>query len=102
MFVDVNGQGVPGTPDLQLNYTPAVPKPLMRLVPPLGGPAMIFLPIMIQPRSKGSVSLRADGTIVLDPRYLSDPSDVTLLKKAVDLVRAMTKTSAFAGLVGEE
>ena len=102
LFVDVNGQGVPGTPDLQLNYTPAVPKPLMRLVPPLGGPAMIFLPIMIQPRSKGSVSLRADGTIALDPRYLSDPSDVTLLKKAVDLVRAMTKTSAFAGLVGEE
>lgn len=102
LFVDVNGQGEPGTPDLQLNYTPAVPKPLMHLVPPLGGPAMIFLPIMIQPRSKGSVTLRPDGTIALDPKYLSDPSDVTLLKKAVDLVRTMAKTAAMAGFVGDE
>lgn len=102
LFVDLNGQGVAGTPDLQLNYTPAVPKPLMRLVPPLGGPAMIFLPIMIQPLSRGSVSLRQDGSIAIDPRYLSDASDVTLLKKAVDLVRAMAKTAAFAGLIGDE
>lgn len=102
LFVDLNGQGDPGTPDLQMNFTPAAPKPLMRLLPPLGGPVMIFLPILIQPRSTGSVSLRPDGTVALDPRYLSDPSDVALLKKAVELARNLARSKAFSGLAGDE
>lgn len=102
LFVDLNGQGVPGTPDLQLNFTPAAPGPLIRMLPPLGGPVMIFLPILIQPRSTGHITLCPDGSITCDPRYLSDASDMVLLKKAVDLVRAMTATQAFAGLAGEE
>lgn len=102
LFVDLNGQGDPGTPDLQMNFTPAAPKPLMRLLPPLGGPVMIFLPILIQPRSTGSITLRPDGTVALDPRYLTDPSDVTLLKKGVELARKMARSHAFVGLAGDE
>lgn len=102
LFTDLNGHGEPGTPDLQLNFTPAVPRPLARMLPPLGGPAMIFLPILIRPKSVGAVSLRQDGTTAIDPGYLSHPSDVALLKKAVDLVRQMAATKALSGLAGEE
>ena len=72
------------------------------MLPPSGGPVMIFLPIMVQPKSRGSVSLKADGSIAVDPRYLSDPSDVVLLTKALELARSMARTSAFSGLAGEE
>ncbi len=102
LFVDLNGQGDPGTPDLQMNFTPAAPKPLMRLLPPLNGPVMIFLPILIQPRSTGSVTLRPDGTVALDPRYLTDPSDISLLTKGVELARSLARSKAFAGLAGDE
>lgn len=102
MFVDLNGQGGPGAPDLQLNFTPAAPGPLQRLLPPLGGPVMIFLPILIQPKSTGSVTLRPDGSIATDPRYLTDPDDVKVLSRAVDLARSMARSSAMSGLAGEE
>lgn len=102
LFVNLQGHGEAGTPDLQLNFAPSAPAPLRRLLPPLGGPVMIFLPIMIQPKSTGSVSIRKDGSIAIDPRYLSDASDVELMKKAVELARSMAKTKAFSELVGEE
>ena len=102
LFTDINHHGSSGAPDLQLNFTPAAPRPLQRLLPPLGGPVMIFLPIMVQPKSRGTVALRADGSMSIDPGYLSDPSDVELLTKAVDLVRALARTKSFSGLAGDE
>ena len=102
LFTNINGHGEPGTPDLQLNFTPAVPRPLARMLPPLHGPAMIFLPILIRPKSVGAVRLRRDGTTAIDPRYLSDPSDLKLLGKALDLVRSLAASRAFSGLAGEE
>jgi len=102
LFVDLNHHGVPGAPDLQLNFTPAAPRPLQRMLPPLGGPVMIFLPIMVQPKSRGTVSIKADGSIAVDPKYLSDPSDVELLKKAVELARSMARTQAMSGFAGDE
>lgn len=102
LFVDLNGQGEPGSPDLQLNYTPAAPGPLQRNLPPFGGPVMIFLPILIQPKSTGSISMRPDGTLALDPRYLTDPGDVTVMKKAIDLARSMARSKALQGFAGDE
>lgn len=102
MFTNLNGHGDPDTPDLQLNFTPAAPGPLSRMLPPLGGPVMIFLPILIQPKSTGAVTIRADGGIDIDPRYLSDPSDLELMKKAVELARSFAKSEAFSGLAGDE
>lgn len=102
MFVNLNNNSPYGAPDLQLNFTPAAPKPLQRFLPPLGGPVMIFLPILVQPKSRGTIRLNADRSIAIDPAYLSDAADVEVLKKAIDLIRQMTGTTAMAGLAGDE
>ena len=102
MFVNLNNNSPYGAPDLQLNFTPAAPKPLQRFLPPLGGPVMIFLPILVQPRSRGSIRMNSDRSITIDPCYLSDAADVEVLRKAVELVRKMTDTEAMASLAGDE
>jgi len=102
MFVNLNNNSPYGAPDLQLNFTPAAPKPLQRFLPPLGGPVMIFLPILVQPKSRGTIRLNSDRTIAIDPRYLSEQADVEVLSKAVDLVRRMSGTTAMAALAGDE
>lgn len=102
MFVNLNDNSPYGAPDLQLNFTPAAPKPLQRFLPPLGGPAMIFLPILVQPKSRGTIRLQSDRSIAIDPGYLSDQADVEVLRKAVELVRKMAGTSAMASLAGDE
>lgn len=102
MFVNLNDNSPYGAPDLQLNFTPAAPKPLQRFLPPLGGPVMIFLPILVQPKSRGTIRVQADRSIAIDPCYLSEQADVDVLKKAIDLVRTMAGTKAMAGLAGDE
>ncbi len=94
-----------GVPDLQLNFTPSIPAPLAPVLPDLGGPACIFLPILVQPESRGEVSLRsanpADAPVV-DPNYLKEEADVDTLVKAARLVRDLAKTKAFGELGGDE
>ena len=102
LFLDLNGNSPYGAPDLQLNFTPASPQPLQQFLPPLGGPVMIFLPILVQPRSVGSVRMQSDGTIVIDPQYLSDQADVTVFQKAIDLIRKLASSEAMSGLAAEE
>lgn len=63
---------------------------------------MIFLPILVQPKSRGTIRLNADRSIAIDPAYLSNAADVEVLKKAIDLIRQMTGTTAMAGLAGDE
>lgn len=102
LFLELNGNSPYGAPDLQLNFTPASPQPLQQFLPPLGGPVMIFLPILVQPRSVGSISLRPDGQIVIDPQYLSDQSDVTVFQKAIDVIRNLTSSKAMSEFADDE
>lgn len=102
LFVNLNNNSPYGAPDLQLNFTPAAPKPLQRFLPPLGGPVMIFLPILVQPKSRGTIRINSDRSIAIDPAYLSDPADMVVLKKAVELVRQMAGSTAMASLAGDE
>lgn len=94
-----------GVPDLQLNFTPSVPAPLAPVLPDLGGPACIFLPILVQPESRGEVTLRssdpADPALV-NPNYLAEDADFETLKKAVELVRNLAKTPTFQQMNGGE
>jgi choline dehydrogenase len=91
-------------PDLQLNFTPSVPQPL-RSVIDLGGPGFIFLPILIQPFSVGELHLQSanpDEFLQVDPRYLSQQSDVEVFKRAIALIREMVSTTAFGEINGGE
>lgn len=102
LFVNTNGEGVV---DLQLNFTPSLPGPLAPVLPDFGGPICIFLPILVQPASRGEVKLRTNDpweSAIVDPQYLSERSDVEVLKSAVALVRNLASTKAFEPLSGEE
>jgi len=63
---------------------------------------MIFLPILVQPKSRGTIRIKPDHSIEIDPCYLSDPADVEVLKQAVALVRKMAGTKAMGSLAGDE
>lgn len=102
LFLNLNENSPYGAPDLQLNYTPASPQPLQQFLPPFGGPVMIFLPILVQPRSVGSIELQPDQSITINPNYLRESSDVQVFVKAIEVIRQFTATSALSGLAGQE
>jgi choline dehydrogenase len=102
MFLNLNENSPYGAPDLQLNFTPALPQPLQQFLPPFGGPAMIYLPILVQPKSVGKLCIQPDKSICIDPCYLENIEDVNVFRKAIALIRELSATSAMADLTGEE
>ncbi len=96
LFVNTRKDDVDSAPDLQLNFTPAVPGPLAPVLN-IPIPVGIFLPILVQPLSRGTVKLRsADPTDppVIDPHYLENPADVQTLVDAIGLIRKLAVTAA--------
>lgn len=101
----VNTKDDDGLVNLQINFTPSLPQPLAPVLPDLGGPVCIFLPILVQPESRGEVTLRsknpADAPLV-NPNYLDADADLAVLSKAVELVRSLANTPKFLELNGGE
>lgn len=67
-------------------------------VGPLPAPAYVLVPCLLQPRSRGSVRLASRDPKVpalIDPRYLSEPDDLALLAKGVDIARDIGAAKAF-------
>jgi choline dehydrogenase len=87
-------------PNMQLNFTPAVPQQLAPMLN-IPFPACIFLAILVQPFSRGEVRLRsanpADAPI-LDPRFLSQQADLDAFLKTSDIVDEIANAEAFAEL----
>lgn len=104
LFVNTRKQTPDAAPDLQLNFTPAVPAQLASMLD-FGGPVCIFLAILVQPKSIGDVKLRSSNpqdSSIINPNYLGDEADVQTLVKSVDLAREIANTKAFADMnVGE-
>jgi choline dehydrogenase len=91
--------------DVQINFTPSLPQPLAPILPDLGGPVCIFLPILVQPESRGEVSLRSKNPLdapLVNPNYLKKEADIRVLTKAVELVRQLANTPKFLELNGGE
>ncbi len=68
-------------------------------------PAFTFAPILAQPRSRGTVSLRSGDTAdlpVVDPNYLDDDADLDVLVRGIEISRELAHTRAFDGLRGRE
>ncbi|MCB0212184.1 MAG: FAD-dependent oxidoreductase, partial [Anaerolineae bacterium] len=98
-----NRQGA--VPNLQLNFIPAAPAPLLPFLPDFGGPVCIFLPIMVQPQSIGEVKLRSANPFdapVINPNYLQAEADVRVFRRAVEIIRNIAETKAFGDLNGGE
>lgn len=91
-------------PDLQLNFTPSVPKPLMPVLD-FGGPVCVFLAILLQPFSRGEVTLRSANprdTPRIDPKYLDCAADLDALLAGIQLCREIANTKTFSALNGGE
>ena len=100
LFANLNQNSPYGSPDLQLNFTPAAPQPLQRLLPPLDFPVMIFLPILVQPLSIGSVHWDGEKPN-LNPNYLSNDKDVEVFKKAIILCNKLASASGLDQLASD-
>lgn len=53
------------------------------------------MPVVLHPKSKGTVRLRdADPSSkpVIDPRYLSDPYDVDVLLRGIEVIKKLVET----------
>jgi choline dehydrogenase len=104
LFVRTRTGMASAAPDLQLNFTPAVPQPLAPVLN-LPVPAFIFLAILVQPQSRGFVALRSanpDDAPIVNPNYLQAGSDVSTLEQGVRIAREFAATRAFAPYTGAE
>ncbi|MEU9890721.1 GMC family oxidoreductase N-terminal domain-containing protein [Sphaerisporangium sp. NPDC051011] len=101
-FTHTSGQPAEQPPDLQMAFGS------IKFVSPAydrEGPGFTFAPVIIQPRSTGSVTLKSGDPSelpIVQPRYLTDPADVQCFVEAIELSRALAATSAISGLVKEE
>jgi choline dehydrogenase len=105
LFTRTGPKNTLAPPDLQLNFIPTVPAPLAPFLPDFGGPACIFLPILVQPYSIGQVSLRSanpQDAPVINPNYLQRDADVQVFVEALRIIREIAGAKAFADLNGGE
>ena len=68
-------------------------------------PALTVLTTLIYPKSRGTIRLAsADPTAapLIDPQYLSDPSDLEVLGEGSEMVREIFASKAFKGSINEE
>ncbi|KAM3092633.1 GMC family oxidoreductase [Phormidesmis sp. 146-35] len=102
LFVNTRQDQPDNAPDLQLNFTPAVPA---QLPIDFGVPACIFLAILVQPESIGEVKLRSSNyqdQLIINPNYLQSDADVKTFVSAIHLAREIANTPAFSVLnIGE-
>ncbi|MGK3963979.1 GMC family oxidoreductase [Sorangium sp. So ce118] len=104
LFVRTRTERGDAPPDLQLNFTPAVPSPLAPVLN-LPVPVLIFLPILVQPDSTGEVKLRSgdpQDPPIINPNYLQRGADVQVFVQAIKLIRELASTKAFTELNGGE
>lgn len=69
------------------------------------GPGFTLVPILAQPRSRGTVRLASADPIqkpVVDPGYLSDPRDVDVLLRGLRIARDLATNKAFDSMRDKE
>jgi len=101
-FTRTAGQGTHEPPGLQMAFggLKFVPPPLDR-----DGSGFTFAPVLVQPRSTGSVALAGPGAgrrALVDPGYLTEPADIEALLEGVRTARALAGGRALGAWCKEE
>lgn len=92
------------SPDLQFHFSAGIPA----FVPPgypVDGPSFFFVPILVQPQSRGSISLRSSNPLdppVIRANYLESEADMQVHLKGIELSRELVHTHAFDEFRSEE
>ena len=102
LFCNTRPPSGDGPPDLQFFFGP------IQFVADryrVDGPGFTFAPILIQPHSRGSVTLRSADPAdlpVVDPNYLAHDADVEVLVRGIEIARDLCRADAFDGIRGRE
>lgn len=101
LFTRVRSGIAAAPPDLQINFSAGIAGWAPETIPPTEPPKdfSLFVPVLIQPQSRGEVKLRSTNPQdppMIDPRYLSMETDVQTYIKGVELCRQIANTQAFA------
>jgi choline dehydrogenase len=90
------------SPDLQFFFGP------VQFVEPeyrAPGPGFTFVPVLIQPQSRGEVRLRSANPhdpALVSPNYLQCQTDVDVLVQGIELARRLARTRALEPFRGDE
>ena len=110
-FIDTSGDKThKGNPDIEIHTVGAFPiREYIQLNPALikgiypdnivNG--IMFIPIALHPKSKGSVYLKSSNPIdhpAIDPMYLTEKEDVDALIRGIRFTERLMQTSAFRGI----
>lgn len=104
LFVHTRAGMGSASPDLQFHFSAGIPQ----FIPPafaFAGPSFAFVPILVQPQSRGSVYLRSTDPAakpVIEPNYFQCDTDVEVLVRGITLARELVNTRAFDVFRGEE
>jgi choline dehydrogenase len=93
----------PEPPDVELVFAPVLFVDEGRTPPPEHG--FTIGPVVLKPRSRGTVSLRSSDPLVapaIRPRYLTEPEDVRCMVDGIRLARSLLRTRALSPWVDEE
>jgi choline dehydrogenase-like flavoprotein len=102
-FLFTRSDGGDGAPDLQLHLAPAYFAD--NGFEEHDGHAMTIGPVLIAPRSRGSVALRSadpDAKPAIVGNHLSEQADVDALVRGVELARELVATAPLAAAAGRE
>jgi choline dehydrogenase len=85
------------SPDLQYHFSAGVPQFIPKDYP-FSGPCFAFVPVLVQPQSRGQVFLTSANPldrIIIEPNYLQCETDLEVLLRGIELARELVQTRAF-------
>ncbi|EJT99617.1 glucose dehydrogenase [Dacryopinax primogenitus] len=89
----------PGAPDIEIMGVPAGVVKFGKAQLPKGTDAITLMPYLLQPESKGSITLRSESPFdypAIDPNYLSTQTDVTCLVRGVRIAMRIARSQPLA------
>jgi choline dehydrogenase len=97
----------PDEPDFQINFSAGIDGFIGAEFLPSPPPpfSVIFVPILVRPRSRGSVyplGPTLDHGFGIDPAYLTDPMDLQVYLKAIEAVRELAASPAMQPFCSQE